>query len=412
MKRYSSSNRVSILTSLLCVASVTVFLASARAQEIAPPYRPDLIGTRIGGTAKVTIDKTTQTAKIKEGTIVLRSDITDCDLMHDPVCPVTIELINLQVDTLKFESTEVRAMNVRNQGSIPLPNLDTFIPPGVLFNVEFRLLQKQQNSSLIGVFEVPSGALISRGERHFGDHTQTLILLDVILRGTLANHKVIATFTLDLPLVNQQPIARASSSSSIDPTTGASTIVLDASATTDPDGNLASLRWFDEDGTFVGQGPIIKVPVKPGKLQFGFLLVAEDDIGAMSTAMITVTPSLTVGVDIEPGEFPNLIHISHDPNRIWVTTVAILTSPNFDATTVDSTTVRFGKTGAEAAPVHAAPTDVDGDGTLDAVFLFHTQDTGLQCGDTSAALTGKNLTGQRIAGSDAIVTVRGGAICP
>jgi hypothetical protein len=119
-----------------------------------------------------------------------------------------------------------------------------------------------------------------------------------------------------------------------------------------------------------------------------------------------------VPIDIEPGEFPNRITISRDPNRIEVTTVAILTTPTFNATTVDSNTVRFGKTGTEAAPVQAAVADADGDGTLDLILRFRTQDTGLQCGDTSALLTGKTVSGQAIQGSDSIVTVRGGVICP
>jgi streptogramin lyase len=120
---------------------------------------------------------------------------------------------------------------------------------------------------------------------------------------------------------------------------------------------------------------------------------------------------LNIALDVKPGEFPNLINISRDPNRIEVIPVAILTTSNFDATEVDPTTVRFGKTGTEAGPVQVAFQDADGDGTLDLVLHFRTQDTGLQCGDTSASLTGKTVSGQAIMGSDAIVTTRGGAIC-
>jgi hypothetical protein len=123
-------------------------------------------------------------------------------------------------------------------------------------------------------------------------------------------------------------------------------------------------------------------------------------------------PPIEVAIDIEPGEFPNLIHISNDPNRIEVTTVAILTTPTFDATTVEPSTVRFGETGTEAAPVQETLADVNGDGTLDLVLRFRTQATGLQCGDTFALLTGETVSGQAIQGSDSIVTVRGGDICP
>jgi hypothetical protein len=116
--------------------------------------------------------------------------------------------------------------------------------------------------------------------------------------------------------------------------------------------------------------------------------------------------TITVTIDIEPGQFPNFVNISRDRNRIEV---AILTTPTFDATTVDPNTVRFGKTGTEAAAVKDAFfEDADGNGTLDLVVRFHAGDSGLQCGDTSALLTGTTVTGQAIQGSDTIVTTHCG----
>ena len=85
--------------------------------------------------------------------------------------------------------------------------------------------------------------------------------------------------------------------------------------------------------------------------------------------------------------------------------MAILTTGTFDATTVDSTTVRFGATGTQAAPVHSALEDVDGDGDTDMILHFKTQQTGIVCGATFASLTGETLGGQAIEGSDSIKTV-------
>ena|SRR5215213_339751 len=85
--------------------------------------------------------------------------------------------------------------------------------------------------------------------------------------------------------------------------------------------------------------------------------------------------------------------------------VAILTTATFDGTTVDPSTVRFGATGTEAAPVHFTLEDVDGDGDIDMVLHFNTQDTGLVCGLTSVSLSGETVSGQVIAGSDSIKTV-------
>lgn len=116
---------------------------------------------------------------------------------------------------------------------------------------------------------------------------------------------------------------------------------------------------------------------------------------------------VTVPIDIKPGLFPNSIN----PNSKGKIPVAILTtstaqgeSLDFDATTVDSTTVLFGASGTEAAPVHAALEDVDGDGDIDMILHFNTQATGIQCGDTSASLTGETFGGQEVAGSDSVKT--------
>jgi hypothetical protein len=117
--------------------------------------------------------------------------------------------------------------------------------------------------------------------------------------------------------------------------------------------------------------------------------------------MVKAEGVVMVMIDIHPGSFPNSIN----PRSQGVIPVAILTTASFDATTVDPSTVFFGATGAEAAAVQFALEDVDGDGDLDLILHFRTQDTGIQCGQTSASLTGKTFSGQAIQGSDSIVTV-------
>jgi len=110
---------------------------------------------------------------------------------------------------------------------------------------------------------------------------------------------------------------------------------------------------------------------------------------------------IEVAIDIKPGSFPNSIN----PRSIGTIPVAILTTGTFDATTVDPGAVRFGRTGTEAAPVRSALEDVDGDGDTDLILHFNTQATAIQCGNTSASLTGKTFSAQAIKGSDSIVTV-------
>ena len=110
-------------------------------------------------------------------------------------------------------------------------------------------------------------------------------------------------------------------------------------------------------------------------------------------------PVIEVTIDIKPGSFPNSIN----PNSTGVIPVAILTTDDFDAATVDAETVRFGP--AEAAAVHYALEDVDNDGDIDMILHFNTQDTGISPGDIEATLTGKTIDGTDIMGTDSVRTV-------
>lgn len=124
-------------------------------------------------------------------------------------------------------------------------------------------------------------------------------------------------------------------------------------------------------------------------------------VGQVQRLRVTVGFTIEVSIDIKPGSDPNSIN----PRSKGEIPVAILTTDSFDATTVDPTTVRFGPTGTETAPVHSALEDVDGDGDTDLILHFSTQDTGIACGDISAFLTGETFSGQAIEGSDSVNTV-------
>jgi hypothetical protein len=110
---------------------------------------------------------------------------------------------------------------------------------------------------------------------------------------------------------------------------------------------------------------------------------------------------IPVGMDIKPGSDPNSIN----PNSKGIIPVAILTTNDFDATTIDPLSVEFGPNDAPESHARGHIEDVDGDGDDDLVLHFRTQDTGIQCGDTSASLIGDTFSGQSIEGSDSIKTV-------
>jgi len=118
----------------------------------------------------------------------------------------------------------------------------------------------------------------------------------------------------------------------------------------------------------------------------------------------TVTPVYALGVDIDisPGGDPNSINLASK----GVIPVAILGSAEFDAATIDPTSLLFGPTGA--APAHNAGghlVDVNDDGFLDLVSHYRTQETGITEGDNEACVTGETFGGLPIDGCDDITTV-------
>lgn len=108
--------------------------------------------------------------------------------------------------------------------------------------------------------------------------------------------------------------------------------------------------------------------------------------------------SATAQIDIKPGSYPNSIN----PRSNGVTPVAILSSATFNAANVSASTVRFGPN--LASPAHSALEDVNGDGQVDLVLHFRTQDTGIGCGDTSASVSGLLVDGRAFSGTDSVST--------
>jgi len=114
-----------------------------------------------------------------------------------------------------------------------------------------------------------------------------------------------------------------------------------------------------------------------------------------------------VPIDIKPGSFPNSINME---SRGTIP-VAILSTPDFDATTVDKTSLTFGRTGDEDSLEKCTKSneDVNGDGLLDVVCHFRTQDTGFREGDNEGILKGKTVDGIPIEGRDSVRILHGAA---
>lgn len=105
-------------------------------------------------------------------------------------------------------------------------------------------------------------------------------------------------------------------------------------------------------------------------------------------------PLVRVTIDIKPGSYPNSINL----NSRGVIPVAVLTTPEFDVNAIVPDTVWF----AGAAPLRWTMEDVNGDGHLDMLFHFQTQDLDLSSASTTASLTGAIGSGFQIMGEDTV----------
>jgi len=110
----------------------------------------------------------------------------------------------------------------------------------------------------------------------------------------------------------------------------------------------------------------------------------------------TVVP---ISIDIKPGSNTNPVNLRSQGK----VTVAILTTDDFDAGTVDVSTINFAAGAAQ--PVSYGFEDVDSDMDWDLVLHFNNQETGIVCGETEASLSGQTIDGNEIIGTDSVTTV-------
>ena len=195
----------------------------------------------------------------------------------------------------------------------------------------------------------------------------------------------------------------------VDPTTGQRIVLSDFG---NPDqGPLALFPVFvaaEAEGTIlvtdVNGGTLFRVDPSTGDRtvlsdlsnpEQGFLGMQPFGVTVVATKLFT-----PVVVDIKPGSFLNIVNLKSN----GVIPVAILTTENFDATTVDPISVRFGPSDATEAHGRGHVQDVNADGRPDLLLHFRTQDSGIECGNISASLTGQTFDGAAIQGVDVITT--------
>ena len=121
---------------------------------------------------------------------------------------------------------------------------------------------------------------------------------------------------------------------------------------------------------------------------------------------VAFAEDLPVVIDIKPGSDDNVINLgSHG-----VVPVAILSTAEFDATTVDPATVALAGSNVairgKGDRLMTNEEDVDGDGLADLVLQVETENLDPDTfQDGEAVLTGFTIGGMKVVGSDAITIV-------
>ncbi len=105
-----------------------------------------------------------------------------------------------------------------------------------------------------------------------------------------------------------------------------------------------------------------------------------------------------VDIDIKPGSYPNSINMKSK----GVIPVALLGSDWLDVYDVRKTTLRFGPGPSAPAPERVAFEDVNGDGFMDLICHFRTQDVPLEEWHTKCCLRVELLDGTPLRGCDEI----------
>lgn len=110
--------------------------------------------------------------------------------------------------------------------------------------------------------------------------------------------------------------------------------------------------------------------------------------------------ALKVTIDVKPGDDK----VTLEPEREGMVPILIVTTPQFDAATVDPDTVRVGPEGTEASIFRSMLEDVDRDGDIDRMLLVRVRDMRVKCGGKIIKVTGKTTQGRSFEGSDAVAT--------
>lgn len=170
-------------------------------------------------------------------------------------------------------------------------------------------------------------------------------------------------------------------------------------------GDIVDWYWMFGDGGTGGLQPsITHIYGSPG--DYEVRLKATDDHGLYdeTSHIVQVRESLPISIDIKPGSDPNCIN-SDGHGAI---PVALLGSPDFDATQVEPLSVSLDGQGVRVVGkgnTQAHLEDINFDGFTDMIVQIEDVDGTYEAGDTLAYISGELTNGMPFVGSDTLCVV-------
>jgi hypothetical protein len=111
----------------------------------------------------------------------------------------------------------------------------------------------------------------------------------------------------------------------------------------------------------------------------------------------TQTPT-AVDIDVDPWSTNNKVY----PNSDYAIAAAVLGSNEFDVMQINPATVKLGFATTYTPNPWFEDVDHDPSSIPDAIFAFHTEETGIFCNATEVILTGDTFGGDKFSGTDTI----------
>ena len=233
----------------------------------------------------------TKVSGLKEGTYIFKLTVTDDDgaSTSDTVTIKVLPMANVSPVAKGVARPDVVILTANGAGITQLNGIDSTDPDGTIVSFLWSLSSGPTGGSVINNPESDATMVTFT---QVGNYVFKLIVKDD--KGSTDTTSVNVTVTREEE--NQPPVAKASATpSSLSLVQGqASTVQLDSSGSTDPDGEIKSFNWSLSSGPT--SGSVITSPnlektlvtfTQPGA--YVFKLIVADDKGATDTTSVNVT---------------------------------------------------------------------------------------------------------------------------